>query len=58
MPIIHIIPLNDLKDHIDSSTCECNPKSEILDNGDIMIIHNSYDKREVIEQLTEDIILN
>lgn len=51
MSIWHITPNNDLYEHIENSTCKCLPKSEILENGDIMIIHNSYDRREVIEQL-------
>ena len=44
--IIHIVPLDDLKEHTDESTCECGPEVEILESGDIMIIHNAYDGRE------------
>lgn len=53
--IYHIIPINDLKEHEESSTGECNPK--LLDEGDLdgnmIIIHNSYDGREIIEQVNE-----
>lgn len=51
--IFHILPIDDLEEHLEKSTCKCLPKSEILDNGDIMITHNSFDKREVIECLFE-----
>ena len=37
--MIHVIPLNDLKKHEESTTCKCKPKVEILENGEIMIIH-------------------
>jgi hypothetical protein len=49
----HITPSNDLKEHNESSTCECNPKLKVLDNGDMLFIHNSYDGREHIEKLFE-----
>lgn len=51
--ILHVMPINDLKQHKESSTCECNPKLEELANGDIMFTHNSYDGREFIERLVE-----
>lgn len=44
--MINIIPIDDIKEHIEDSTCQCYPKVEILENGEIMIIHNSYDGRE------------
>lgn len=44
--IWHILPLNDLIEHIEESTCECFPDVEILENGDILIVHNSIDGRE------------
>lgn len=54
--IFHILPINDLREHEEKSTCDCEPKSEILENGDVMIIHNSFDGREVVELANE--ILN
>lgn len=39
--MIHIIPLNDIKEHIECSTCECNPILKI-ENGEIIFIHNRY----------------
>ena len=49
--IFHILPINDLEEHEELSTCKCEPKMEVLEDGDLMIIHNCYDKRDVIERL-------
>jgi hypothetical protein len=46
----HVLPINDVKEHIEESTCECGPTLEILENGDMMFIHNSYDGREKEEE--------
>lgn len=55
--MINIIPLNDLKEHIEDNSCHCNPQIE-FENDEMIVIHNSYDKREFIEQLTENINYN
>lgn len=52
MSAYHILPVNDLAKHLESSTCECNPKIEYI-NGNMIIIHNSFDGREFVERLTE-----
>lgn len=44
--MINIIPLNDLKPHTEDSTCECKP-SLIIEEGEMIIVHNSYDGREL-----------
>ena len=49
MSIWHILPVNDLEQHTEDSTCKCNPELQIIDNGDMMIVHNSFDKRELKE---------
>ena len=49
MSIWHILPTNDIDTHEESTICKCEPKLEILENGDIMIIHNAFDGREIIE---------
>lgn len=46
----NILPINDLKEHIEDSTCECKPKI-IFENGEMIIVHNSYDGREFVEKL-------
>ena len=45
---LHIIPLNDLKEHEEESACSCCP-SMIIENGEMIFIHNSYDGREALE---------
>ena len=52
--IWHIIPVNDLKEHEDNSTCHCHPRVQIED-GEMFIVHNSYDHREFKEQFIENI---
>ncbi len=52
--IWHILPNNDIDEHTEDSTCKCLPKTELLENGDLMIVHNSFDRREVIEKLIYD----
>ena len=47
--IWHLLPVNDLKEHEEKSTCECSPSVEIQENLDMLIIHNSFDGREAIE---------
>ena len=52
MSIRHVYPLNDLEEHDTESAgqCDCNPTVEFV-NGDTIVIHNSYDGREIIEQI-------
>lgn len=49
---IHVLPVNDIEDHEEFSTCKCEPKV-IIENGEMIIIHNSFDYREIIEQTRE-----
>jgi len=49
---IHIIPVNDLKEHEENSTCECQP-TLIMENGEMIFVHNSYDGRELYEEIEE-----
>lgn len=43
--MINIIPLNDLEEHIEFSICNCHPNI-IFENGEMIIVHNSFDNRE------------
>ena len=52
MSIYHLLPVDDIKEHEKSSTCACNPSSEIV-NGNILVVHNSYDGREGLELANE-----
>ena len=47
--MINITPINDLKEHTAESTCLCRPEVKFED-GEMIIIHNSYDGREKVEQ--------
>ena len=49
---IHVVPLNDWREHVCDTPCWCNPT---LDTGeewghDIVFIHHSMDRREEFEQ--------
>ena len=52
----HVIPLNDVLEHYEHEWCPCHPSVERYENGNAVIIHNSYDLREVIESVND--ILN
>ena len=49
MAIIHVLPINDVKPHKESSTCECEPRVEIVEGG-MLVVHNSWDGREWVEK--------
>lgn len=53
MSDMHVYPLDDLKEHDTSGTdCHCNPRIEVI-GGSLLIIHNAYDHREIIEEANE-----
>lgn len=52
--MIHALPLCDIKDHEESTTCECNP-SVITENGTMICVHNAFDNRVFIEQLCNEV---
>ena len=43
--IIHILPIDDLIKHEETSTCECCP-SLIIENNELLLIHNALDNRK------------
>jgi hypothetical protein len=47
---LHILPLNDLKEHTESDDCGCKPRVEYVGEGEKLVIHNSYDGREFWEE--------
>ena len=51
--MLNILPINDLEEHEETSTCKCEPSIEILEDGELMIIHNSFDGRELVEEFYE-----
>lgn len=56
--ITHILPINDSEPHEEATTCKCKPKVEILEDGGMMVVHNSFDGRERIEELIESAFNN
>lgn len=50
IPMFNILPMNDIGEHVENSTCKCHPRV-IFENGEIIIIHNSFDGREYVENL-------
>lgn len=50
MSTVHVLPLNDLKEHTQSDDCECHPKIEYVGEGGKVVVHNAYDGREFLEQ--------
>ena len=55
--MINILPVNDIKEHTEDSTCECKPRVE-FHNGEMFVIHNAYDNRERKEELLSNITPN
>lgn len=60
--VFHIYPLNDLEEHftecvypaIGSPYCPCKCNPEFKEEGEsLLIVHNSFDGREVFEQAHE-----
>lgn len=51
--MIHVYPLNDEREHVtEGTTCWCDPQLD-LEQPEIIVIHNSLDGRELIEQAEE-----
>ena len=46
----HVVPINDPPGHLtEGIACACCPKVEHYDNGNTLVIHNSWDGREILE---------
>ena len=50
--MINITPINDIEPHEESSTCHCEPNI-IVENGEIIVVHNSFDGREGVEWVNQ-----
>jgi len=53
MGTVHVIPIDDLKEHTETEDCECQPVVKYVDEGKI-VTHNSYDGREFFERWEAD----
>jgi hypothetical protein len=47
---IHVLPVNDLRVHLEIRTCWCKPTFWEAPDGELVIMHNSVDGRELIER--------
>ena len=48
-----VVPVDDIMPHDEESTlCPCEPKVEFI-NGGMLIVHNSFDGRELREKCQE-----
>lgn len=52
--IFHILPRNDSEEHIEGVHCKCKPDVLIFESGVKLVIHNSFDGREVKEDLLRE----
>ena len=51
MQTVHVVPVNDLRDHTEVGTeCWCAPKVERFEGGGCLVTHNSMDGRELVER--------
>lgn len=54
MATYHILSINDLEPHEEEgTTCKCGPKVTFGENGDMLVVHNSFDGRELLERIEE-----
>jgi len=54
MDDVHVMPVNDLKEHEESRFCACRPVLEKpVEGGGTVVIHNSYDGREITERAVD-----
>jgi hypothetical protein len=54
---VHIIPVDDTNTHFNNKFCKCQP--DIIQKESIIIfIHNSFDKREIIDGLLGEEVSN
>ena len=54
--MIHVYPLDDIKEHDTSdtgNTCECEPTVITEPDSEIVVVHNSFDGREGVEWANE-----
>lgn len=50
---VHVYPLDDLREHITEGTeCPCEPTIEVI-GASLLIIHNAFDHREIVEQAVD-----
>lgn len=53
--MINVIPINDIEEHVEDTTCWCCPKIE-EQCGELIVIHNAFDGRTINEQKLDKIL--
>lgn len=52
---LHTSPINDLKEHkLTGTDCECNPIVSV-EGACLVIMHNSFDHREITEEIRAEL---
>ena len=51
--MVIILPVNDIKNHDEESTVGLHSQTVEFINGEMLLIHNSFDGREFEEQIKE-----
>lgn len=47
----HVTPVNDEKEHVeDGENCHCCPRVQVFENGTRLVVHRSYDGRELVKE--------
>jgi len=46
--VIHVLPINDIDEHEETTTCKCEP-TVIKEGDEFIVVHNSFDGREGVE---------
>lgn len=44
--LIHIVPVGDLREHITTEPCWCDPSPYANDRGELRLVHNALDGRD------------
>ena len=47
---IHVLPVDDVKPHTETTSCPCNPRVEVI-GANLLVVHNAFDHREIMEEL-------
>lgn len=48
--IIHVVPVDDLREHLCDLACWCKPRTEDGGVDTYVVVHNSMDRREEYEE--------
>lgn len=48
---VHVLPINDLREHVESLACWCAPKLQRVDGSTAyLVVHHALDGRELVEE--------